>query len=113
MDAKFDFFERVRIITDIKSKQRFRNTLGTVLAKGKNKEGVWSYDVSVDKDKGYNWGFDEHELEATGNFITREDFYGTESSLIKVLVTPEGKGYLKEDYEKIKNNFAHRTKGLK
>ena len=95
--AKFNFFERVRIFSASninKKKMRLDGTLGTILAKGQNNNGSWEYEVSVDNDKGYVCSFDEHELESLGEFMSKEEFYGEEPTVVKVVVAPNKKGEL-------------------
>jgi hypothetical protein len=41
--------------------------------------------------------FQEYELDSTGEFANKEDFYSGES--IKVIVSPDGKGELKKQNE--------------
>lgn len=97
MESKFNFFERVKIVgKDFKNKQKnkFFNSFGTVLAFGLEYDGIYGYDVSLDKDNGYVWGFREDELESLGIFIKPEDHFVGES--IKVGVTKDGKGYIKD-----------------
>ena len=97
--SKFDFFERVKIIPNnshmIKKKKNLAFCQGTILAKGLEDNNEWGYDVGINEDEQQVWGFYEYELESLGTFIKPEDHYSGKS--IKVGVTKDGKGYIKDD----------------
>lgn len=95
MEAKFNFFERVKIFPKSKVAQHLYNTLGTVLGRSQNpKNNLWGYAISCDNEED-GWDFQEDELESLGTFAKREDYYSGES--IRVGVTKEGKGYIIEN----------------
>jgi hypothetical protein len=106
MESKFDFFERVKILSPLIHKEKQPNLeglVGIIFGKAQNDDGNWCYrlKIGIDKEAYY---FQEHELESLGTFAKREDYYSGDT--IKVTVVPNKKGeligMLKEDYEKMK-----------
>jgi|GEM_PF-6032575 len=52
------------------------------------------YAVSCDNDQGYVWSLFEYKLESLSEFISIQDFYGEEPTVIKVVIAPNEKGEL-------------------
>jgi len=95
MGAKFDFFERVKIVNPLNSqKKQFKGKNAVIFGQSQDDIGKWYYQVKID-DHDEGWYFSESELESLGTFAKREDYYSGES--IRVGVTKEGEGYIKED----------------
>lgn len=96
MEAKFKFYEIVKIKPDSTIQVKVHNEIGIVTGRAQEDDGSWSYAVSIPKDNGLCWSFEEDQLESTGKYTTRDKMYSGES--IKVLVDPEtGEGYLPEE----------------
>ncbi len=85
---KFNFFEIVI------AEDKFLKITGFVIGKSQNEVGEWHYAVFL-FDKQESCGFEEYELESTGQFVKKEDYYSGES--VKVIVHPDGRGELKEE----------------
>ena len=70
--SRFDFYEKVRVVSAEPAKAEFKGKLGELIRKAKG-HGGWSYEVRL-------YGSDqvchcwEHELESTGEFDSRESF---------------------------------------
>jgi len=97
-EAKFNFYERVKIampLTIKKKKRGLQGALGTIMGKAQNEDGTYWYVVSIDKDDCKLWSCAEIELESLGTFAKREDYYSGES--VRVGVTKEGEGYIIKD----------------
>ena len=91
---KFKSYEIVRIVNPSKwHKENLKYLNGFIGGMGINKHGIYGYDVFL-FNKQEVYCFEEHELESTGEFAKKEDFYSGQS--IKVIVHPDGKGELKE-----------------
>ncbi len=92
---KFTSYEIVRIINPSKKyKENLKYLNGFISAMSINRHGVYYYGVFLfNKQEGYC--FEEHELESTGQFVKKEDYYSGES--VKVIVHPDGRGELKEE----------------
>lgn len=88
--SKFEFFEKVRIVTRSGTKQSVNGAIGAVLGKVQDEGGIWYYAVHVYGDN-RGWDFVEDELEATGEFDKRESFY--DGSSIRVRVDSKGRGF--------------------
>lgn len=93
MEAKFDFYEIVRIKKDISLPQKLYGKEGTVLGKVQDNNGIWYYSVSMPIDENLCWDFKESQLEKTGKHQKRSDYYNGDS--MKVKVDPEtDEGYI-------------------
>ncbi len=92
MQARFDFYEQVRISTDDARTRHLNGRNGVVLGRTETTDGYsWYYTVAIDGDP-EGWCFFERELEATGRQFKREDFYDGSSIVVKVDET--GRGYI-------------------
>jgi len=95
MNARFEFYEVVRVSLQRPEAKEIDTFEGAVLGRARNDKGEWGYAVYVlalDE----TWNLDEAELASTGRFMKREDFYDGES--IHVVVDPEtGEGNPSED----------------
>ncbi len=92
---KFTSYEIVRIVNPSKMhKENLKYLNGFIDGMTINRNGVYYYGVFLfNKQEGYC--FEEHELESTGQFVKKEDYYSGES--VKVIVHPDGRGELKEE----------------
>ena len=92
---KFTSYEIVRIINPSKKyKENLKYLNGFINGMSINRNGIYYYSVFLfNKKEGYC--FEEHELESTGEFVKKEDYYSGES--VKVIVHPDGRGELKEE----------------
>ncbi|WP_297802234.1 Imm31 family immunity protein [Arenimonas sp. GDDSR-1] len=90
-EPKFQFYEYVRVRADNPALAEIHGQRGAVLGRSEDDEGGYGYAVSIERD-GICWSVEEADLEATGEFGTRADFYGDES--IRVRVDAEGRGTL-------------------
>ena len=95
---KFTSHEIVRIVNPSEKHKNFENFKGFVTGTSTDRNGMWSYGVDFLQNQ-----FDcrdciceEHELESTGEFVKKEDYYPGES--VKVIVHPDGRGELKESW---------------
>ena len=93
---KFTSHEIVLIVNPSEKHKNFENFKGFVTGMSTDRNGMWSYGVDFLQNQ-----FDcrdciceEHELESTGEFVKKEDYYSGES--VKVIVHPDGRGELKE-----------------
>jgi hypothetical protein len=73
-DAKFDFYEKVRFISDDPAMSHLAGKLAAVLGRAQNDYGLWSYAIHVYGEP-HCYSCAESELESTGEFARREDFY--------------------------------------
>jgi hypothetical protein len=85
-DPRFDFYEKVIIITTTDpALSEINGELGAVLGRAYGEDGRWSYAVSIYR-TGRCWSCMEDDLRATGTFDRSETFF-TGSSL---RVSPRG-----------------------
>ena len=96
MESKFNFNERVKVISTNSKLSMIKNTFGTVNGKSLGDDGTFGYSVSLDIN-GETWCFEEYELESTGQFVS-PGFDKTGES-IKVIVNPDGTGEIKDNNE--------------
>jgi hypothetical protein len=82
--SRFDFYEKVRVVSDDPSKAEIFGKLAAVLGKAKG-DGGWSYGIHV-YDSPRTWHCWEHELESTGDFDRRKSFYAIDS--IRGIIDP-------------------------
>jgi hypothetical protein len=75
---RFDFFERVRVVTRDPTKAAIDGLLGAILGKVQNEDGSWCYGVFI-YDLNRVWYCSEAELVSTGEFDARDTFYSGES----------------------------------
>lgn len=73
-EAKFAFYEMVRCISGDPAKANIVGKLAAVLGRAQNDDGLWSYAIHVYGEPNCYSVF-ESELEGTGEFARREDFY--------------------------------------
>lgn len=85
-EARYAFYEKVRIISDKPPLAEFNGRLAAVLGKAQDDEGHWSYAVHIYGET-YSWSCNEGDLEPTGEFDCRETFYSGES----IRVSKDGK----------------------
>ena len=76
--GRFDFNERVRVISREPAKAAIDGLLGAILGKAQGEDGRWWYGVLIyDLDR--VWYCSESELAPTGEFDHRETHYSGES----------------------------------
>ena len=91
MEAKFTFYEIVRVISYTRP-----GSEGAVLGMAQNDDGLWYYAIALYDDSNLVWNFREDELEPTGRHDRRESFYDEAS--IRVRVDPEtGEGWIADE----------------
>jgi len=96
--SKFEQYEIVKIIRPSKENNELQYFIGVITGFYRNIDGDWGYSISL-KDYDEHTLCEEYELETTGEFTTREDFYGETTTSIKVIVTPDGRGELKKEQD--------------
>ena len=84
MDAKFKFYEIVKIIQDDSIPKKYWNTEGSVLGMVQNDEDFWVYTISLFIENELCYEFYENQLESTGKSKKRNDFYDGTKVKIKV-----------------------------
>jgi hypothetical protein len=96
--SKFKQFEIIKITRPSKENKELQYFIGVITGFCQDIGGDWGYGISL-KDYDEHTLCEEYELETTGEFTTREDFYGETTTSIKVIVTPDGKGELKKEQD--------------
>lgn len=71
MEAKFDFYEIVKIKSNASNKVHLNNKTGYISGKAQENDDEWYYAVAI-YDVDHLWCFDENELEFTGKFHDKE-----------------------------------------
>lgn len=99
MKNKYEFWEIIKIQSELKKHKLINGREGIVLAMGENKDGTYGYSISVifdhnDLSNNEGWDIEEQYLKTTGKFMKREDFY--DGSTAKVGVDEKGRGHIKE-----------------
>jgi hypothetical protein len=74
-ESRFGWYEKVMVNSGDPAKNSINGKLGAVLGKAQSDDGRWSYAVSI-YDSGIVWSCCDDELISTGEFDTRESFYG-------------------------------------
>lgn len=77
-EARFAWYEKVRVTTADPAKVTIHGKLGAILGKAEADDGRWSYGVFV-YDERIVWCCWEDELNHTGEFDKRESFFSGES----------------------------------
>jgi hypothetical protein len=77
-EAKYDFYEKARCISDDPAKGKIAGKLAAILGRVRGDDGSWGYTIHV-YDEPVSYYARESELESTGEFAKREDFYSGES----------------------------------
>jgi len=78
INPKFDYYEKVRCISDDPAKTEISGKLAAVLGRAQNDDGSWGYTIHVYDEPVCYYAL-ESELESTGEFAKREDFYSGDS----------------------------------
>lgn len=90
MKPKFDFYEIVLVQSTDPKKSHLNGEIGTVLGLPEVDEQPPNlYAVTIDS-LGRVWSLFENELESTGQWAKREDFY--DGSSVRVCVDERGRG---------------------
>ena len=90
MEAKYQFYEKVRVSERCTRSSHLIGFQGTVLGRAENDLEEWSYAIHLDQ-LNETWNFLENELESTGTVARREDYYDDSNIVIKVdPITGEG-----------------------
>ncbi len=74
MKAQYMFYEVVLVISNRKELNEINNKKGAILGMVKNLQNTWFYSVHI-FDTEESWEVIESELKATGETMSREDFY--------------------------------------
>lgn len=88
-EPKFQFYEYVRVVSADPELAEIDGERGAILGRSEDEDGGYGYAVLIARD-GLCWSVAEADLQATGEFGTRADFYGDES--IRVRVDADGRG---------------------
>lgn len=100
MNAKFDFFEIVKIKKEVLANEKklkmFNELAGIIKGKAQNDDGSWGYAVYLEE-TGTVWCFEENELESTGQFSSST--HNSSGDSVKVIVQPDGTGTIKDDQD--------------
>ena len=98
MEPKFKYFEHVIIKNSPNTiKNNIQEEEGIVLGIAQDDDGKWGYGVYINK-MGEVWDINENEMESTGKYSKREDFYSGDS--IQVRVDPKtGEGFIVDEDE--------------
>ncbi|WP_273021170.1 Imm31 family immunity protein [Rheinheimera sp.] len=91
MDPKFKFFEKVIVNSDQPSLKTINGRFGAVLGASEDNSHGFVYSVHI-YEYGEVWAVMESELKPTGEFDSREAFYGGYS--VQVGVDAKGRGTL-------------------
>ena len=88
---KFGFYEMVKVQTPDPKKSHLNGEIGAVLGRTDTEDhpDPYLYGVSIDS-LGRVWAFFESELEPTGQWARREDYY--DGSSVRVQVDERGRG---------------------
>lgn len=93
---KFKIGEVVVISSESEELKEIYKSKAIIRTVNQNEVGSWSYSASVNADDGLLWCFEEGEMQSTGQYKKRSDFFTDET--VKVLVDPDtGEGYLPEE----------------
>lgn len=87
---KFQFYEVVRIKSNSAELAEIHGEKGSILGISEHGEPEYEYGVFIDRDE-VVWSVSEQDLEATGVFLHRADFYNDNVS-IRVQVDEQGRG---------------------
>ena len=88
-EPKFQFYEYVRVVSEDPELAEIDGERGAVLGRSEDEDGGYGYAVLIKRDS-LCWSVDEADLQTTGEFGTRADFYGDGS--IRVRVDGNGRG---------------------
>ena len=92
MEPQFEYYEQVRISSPDENHSQLVGRFGVILGRTQTAEDdCWYYTLTVDGEAEC-WCFFERQLEATGMFFTRDDFY--DGSSIKVRVDEAARGFV-------------------
>jgi hypothetical protein len=94
----FKFYEQVRIAPSKPQSQSVAGELGVIFGMS-GEPGAWTYGVFVLRIEEV-WCFDEAELQTTGVFFHREDFYSGKSGRVRVDSSGRGKIVSREPNDK-------------
>jgi hypothetical protein len=94
MPAKYDFYEKVRVMSSAPSRAQINGELCAVLGQSYGADNKWHYTVHVYR-LGLTWTVPEDELVATGEYDCRDTFYSGDS--IRVRVDEHGHGSVVDD----------------
>ncbi len=91
MQARYKFYEVVKISSIRSELAEVNGTNGAVLGMAENEAGEWTYAVQI-LDTDECWDVMEKELSSVGRIMSREDFYEGDSITVEVNEsTNEGK----------------------
>ena len=90
-NPRFQFYEKVRLASSKPELAEIHGAIGAVLGRAEHEDGSFSYGVYIYRDE-ICWSIAEEDLEATGDFDSRETFY--DGTSIRVHVDEQGQGWL-------------------
>jgi Immunity protein 31 len=90
--AKFQFYEVVRVLPISADLAEIHGETGAILGLSEHGEPEYEYGIFIERD-GHLWSVAESDLESTGVFLQRSDFYDDNVS-IRVQVDEQGRGTL-------------------
>ncbi len=94
---RFDFYQEVLVCTNEVELLQFNGKVGVVLGRGNSEDGQsWYYVLSFNHQP-ETCCFGEGELEPTGRWFSREDFY--DGSSVRVRVDEKGRGSIAAEDE--------------
>ena len=91
LKPRFQFYEIVRVASSDPELTEIHVERGAILGVSENDNGTFGYAVFIYRDE-ICWDLAEGELEATGVFSRREEFY--DGTSIRVRVDEQGRGWI-------------------
>ena len=91
LKPRFQFYEIVRVASSDPELTEIHGERGAILGVSENDNGTFGYAVFIYRDE-ICWDLAEGELEATGEFSRREEFY--DGTSIRVRVDEQGRGWI-------------------
>lgn len=92
-NAKFAFYEIVRVQSNQKNLVSVNGLTGAILGMAQNAAGQWNYAVSIYALEEC-WNINESDLEATGEYDRREAFYDGEQLKLYVHLNESGQALI-------------------
>ena len=90
-NPRFQFYEIVRVASSQPELAEIHGERGAILGMSEDDQGTFGYAVFIYRDE-ICWSLTEDELEETGEFSRREEFYDDTS--IRVRVDQHGRGWI-------------------
>lgn len=90
MEAKFKFYELVKMISKSPRLKKVWEKTGIVLGRSQDEKGNWYYAVSFE---GITWSLSETDIESTGKMSSEKEIYSGKS--VSVIITSDSEGKIK------------------